>query len=757
MDAGQFIPGFAEQGHERVVVTTYWGLSAETCAQFRDIAIYLNPAESMGWLGTRGFGRLHRARIFGLIPYGLQPPSPVKEFVTAVFGEESVSVPRHGWIARPVHTVFVPSHLQADLVAGEDVLAVRRRAIWHHPVRNRRIADLARMFASGSCAKLKKSIPGFAKLVFDNEGGRIGVLVASVEHGLALRRYLGWPLLTQDGAITDGLSKCDAARLDSPADNPNLVYHNVIVTTSAMPQAGVFDVLVRADAGVDLPEIYDHHLRGRSGVDDDLLIVDLDDRHHPLVRKWTRGRKAAYLADGWNVTGGPAADAHDRVHVPGRIRQPVLAYQTPHPHRLVEGEERTAEYNYQRRRERRRKQLREKDGGQITLRQIADRDHLMDCFRKLVREGGPAAGIDGISPQQISLKDFGEIAGKLSKAIMEGKWRPQKTRQQPIPKPGTTEKRTLKIGVTLDRIVGKSLHETLQPVWEKLYLKNSFGFRPERSVWQMIAELEATMEKHDRWVLVIDDVRKAFDDVEIAKAIKAHQTAAASKSKGKQLILSDDALKIIEVVLRGHDDHDVGIDQGGCYSPDAMNIFLHTVHDIPLTAVDEVLLWFRYADNLAYVAPSISEGHRVLNLVRRLLHKAGLSLKGEGGITDLNTAKDNPAQLLGFSLWREDGRLRIELGEACLTQLQEHLAQAWNSPDPVKTAITILRGWINANGPAFENGVAVLADVLRLASRLGFRELPEVDELRGWWEMSWQRWRACQRRARRRVLRRQGP
>ena len=175
----------------------------------------------------------------------------------------------------------------------------------------------------------------------------------------------------------------------------------------------------------------------------------------------------------------------------------------------------------------------------------------------------------------------------------------------------------------------------------------------------------------------------------------------------------------------------MGIDQGGCYSPDALNIFLHTVHDLPLDAVDEVLLWFRYADNLAYAVPSMSEGHRVLNLVRRLLHKAGLSLKEEGGIIDLNTAKDNPAQLLGFNLWREDGRLRIGLGEACLTQLQEHLTKAWETPDPVKTAITILRGWINAYGPAFENGAAVMPDVLQPASQLGFREIPEVDELTG--------------------------
>ena len=143
----------------------------------------------------------------------------------------------------------------------------------------------------------------------------------------------------------------------------------------------------------------------------------------------------------------------------------------------------------------------------LTLKQVADPDHLMDCVRKLVREGGPAAGVDGISPRDISMSNFVRIVKQLSAALMEKRWRPQRTRLQPIPKPGTDEKRILKIGVALDRVVGKALHESLQPFWEKAYLRNSFGFRPGRSVWQMVAELGGTMEKYDRWVLVIADVQ----------------------------------------------------------------------------------------------------------------------------------------------------------------------------------------------------------------------------------------------------------
>jgi len=261
-DAGQFIPNFEHRGHERVTVTTYLGVSVQSQAQFRDIVFYLNPAESMGWLGISGLGHLHRARLFGLMPYGLDPPSPVRDFISAVFGQETVFIPKDGWIARDVQVVFVPARVSDVGIKEEDELAVRRRAIWHHPVRNRRIADLAKMLMIGSTAKLKKEIPGFAKLVFNGEGGRVGVLVDSVEHGLALRRHLGWPLMSHEGVCANGLSMSDAKRLNSIVSDPCSVYGNVIVTAAAMPQSGIFDIIIRADAGIDLPALYDHHLLG---------------------------------------------------------------------------------------------------------------------------------------------------------------------------------------------------------------------------------------------------------------------------------------------------------------------------------------------------------------------------------------------------------------------------------------------------------------------------------------------------------------
>jgi hypothetical protein len=203
-------------------------------------------------------------------------------------------------------------------------------------------------------------------------------------------------------------------------------------------------------------------------------------------------------------------------------------------------------------------------------------------------------------------------------------------------------------------------------------------------------------------------------------------------------------------MLRGFDGGRlVGLDQGGPYCPDALNVLLHTVHDVPLDAVDGVLLWFRYADNLVYLCRSVSEGHRVLARVRKLLDRVSLSLKGKDGIADLKAGEH--AQVLGFSLQYEQGQLRIDPGEGCLDSLEEHLLKAWETDDPNETARYVLRQWVNSLGPAFENRELVLAEIHPLVRRLGFREIAGLDELCVWMEDALERWRVCRRRMRRRL------
>src|SRR5262245_50111684 len=97
--------------------------------------------------------------------------------------------------------------------------------------------------------------------------------------------------------------------------------------------------------------------------------------------------------------------------------------------------------------------------------------------------------------------------GVLSECILNATYRPQDVRRIAVPKPGTGEYRILKIGVLADRVVGKALHNAFTPLWEGRFLPCSYGFRPRRSTWTLLADLEVAMERQGRWVLGIADIR----------------------------------------------------------------------------------------------------------------------------------------------------------------------------------------------------------------------------------------------------------
>jgi len=102
----------------------------------------------------------------------------------------------------------------------------------------------------------------------------------------------------------------------------------------------------------------------------------------------------------------------------------------------------------------------------------------------------------------------------------------------------------------------------------------SWGFRPGRSAWGMLSHLLVTIEQTDRWVLAMEDVRQAFDNVPVSATIDANY--ALLSDMANLPIADHDMSQLIglaDVTLRGADvQRTIGIDQGGPYSPTALNV-----------------------------------------------------------------------------------------------------------------------------------------------------------------------------------------
>lgn len=315
-----FVPGvslFAGTAPSRAgrvtVATAGYARAGAIGIESRTVLVALNPEELFptGELASPvdALRQARRARLYGIMPAGRELPPHTRSLVTALFGTEEVAVPRHGHLARRIDVAFVRVE-GGPRVRDDDPVHLMRSGVWQHPVRNRRLARLAGLVATGQFTEVREELPQLAGVQARRHGGRVVLLAANVEHALALAGY------QSDAPVACGNDVC---RADLKPEQKVMLKRSgcadaelVIATPAGLPTVGPIGVLVRADAGRGLPPIPDDHLVVPHGTKSRLLVIDTADRHHPALRTAAGGRKVAYRAAGWNIVGEPEPSPLDR-------------------------------------------------------------------------------------------------------------------------------------------------------------------------------------------------------------------------------------------------------------------------------------------------------------------------------------------------------------------------------------------------------------------------------------------------------------
>jgi hypothetical protein len=309
----------------RVVVSTYEGLGNSAHQAFdiawTDIVVALDAAEATLAVPMRWLSRAVRARVYGLLAADVKPAPLDRDHLTCLFGFAQAVVPRHGCHERVVQVAQLPVAGGAALPAGLGVVPLKRQGLWHHGLRNRLVARLARAARAGDHVRLRRLCPAAADALAWLPSANVLVLAEGAEHALALsRRLRGWPVLAGDAVFGRGLSR-EGRRLLRAGQvswQPEEVFQ--VVTADALPDVALdrVDVLVRADGGVGLPPLRPEQLVQPDGDGRPLLLVDPSDRHHPLLRRWARERREAYAERGWFGVGVDPVQARVEAFLAGR-------------------------------------------------------------------------------------------------------------------------------------------------------------------------------------------------------------------------------------------------------------------------------------------------------------------------------------------------------------------------------------------------------------------------------------------------------
>jgi RNA-directed DNA polymerase len=234
-----------------------------------------------------------------------------------------------------------------------------------------------------------------------------------------------------------------------------------------------------------------------------------------------------------------------------------------------------------------------------------------------VEANAGAAGVDGQSVERFAVRAERYLE-ELSTALKKGTYRPQPVRRVEIPK-GGGKFRPLGIPAVKDRIVQTALKLVLEPIFEREFLKLSYGFRPGLGCKDALREVEGLLK--GGYTFVVDtDLKSYFDTIPHAQLLKRVEEKV---SDGRVLELIEAFLKqdIVKEMERWTPTG--GTPQGAVISPLLANIYLHPL-DCHIKQKGYRMV--RYADDFVVLCRSREEAEAALAEVKAWVEANGLSL-----------------------------------------------------------------------------------------------------------------------------------
>jgi RNA-directed DNA polymerase len=238
-----------------------------------------------------------------------------------------------------------------------------------------------------------------------------------------------------------------------------------------------------------------------------------------------------------------------------------------------------------------------------------------------VKANGGAAGADH---QTIAMYEQQEEqqTESLSRRLKEGSYQPAAIRREWIPKPGSREKRPLGIPTVRDRVVEKALLGTLEPIFERDFAAQSYGFRPGRGCKDALRRVDQLLKEGYGWVVDVD-FKSYFDTIPHEPLLKR---VAEKVADGRVLELLHKYLKqgVLEDMREWQPE--TGTPQGAVISPLLSNIYLDPLDQLMKVRGIEMV---RYADDLVVLCRSEAEAQNALAVVQQWAGQAELTLHPE--------------------------------------------------------------------------------------------------------------------------------
>lgn len=245
------------------------------------------------------------------------------------------------------------------------------------------------------------------------------------------------------------------------------------------------------------------------------------------------------------------------------------------------------------------------------------RPNLEAAFARVKANRG-AAGVDHQTVEMFQKQLEAEL-GNLSASLRAGTYRPAGLRRVWIPKPGNQEKRPLGIPTVRDRVVQTALRHVMEPIFERTFAEQSYGFRPGRGTKDALRRVAGLLHEGSRWIVDMD-LKSYFDTIPHQKLM---ERVREQITDGRVLELVSMYLKQGVLSEMGEREPERGTPQGAVISPLLANIYLNPLDQLMAKKGWEMV---RYADDCVILCRNQAHAEGALRQVQQWTQEAGLVL-----------------------------------------------------------------------------------------------------------------------------------
>lgn len=282
---------------------------------------------------------------------------------------------------------------------------------------------------------------------------------------------------------------------------------------------------------------------------------------------------------------------------------------------------------------------------EVLLAKLCRIETLLEAW-KIVKQKNAAGGIDGFTVARFD-EQLDRYLNEIQSKLKDGTWNPRPYLQVVIKK-NDTEKRKLGLLSIQDKIVQQAIMMLIEPKLEKLFVSNSYGYRPGKGHTRAIKRaIDECKKKKSNWILRLD-IDNYFDTIN-------HDILF---NRLRPLVGDDEVMRLIELSVKmgvvthrlGWNEITEGIPQGAILSPLLANLYLHPFDQFVLTRISS---YVRYADDFVLLCQTREQANNLLKEATSFL-ESRLRLRLNPPVVD---QIKNGFEFLGITLGGKDAAL----------------------------------------------------------------------------------------------------